>query len=69
MEMSPRKKKVTFCIFGRKDRRVLFHVGVGQGDEKRDDMAVEAPKFGKFWVGKGASANIAVARKVKKGNP
>jgi hypothetical protein len=26
------------------------------------------PKFGKCWVGKGASANIAVARKVKKGN-
>jgi hypothetical protein len=27
-------KKVTFWIFGRKDRRVLFHVGVRQGDKK-----------------------------------
>ncbi len=64
-----KEKKVKFWIFGRKDRRVFFHVGVRQGDKKRDDRAVEATKI---WEILGQertiSYNIAVARKVKKGN-
>ena len=47
----------------------MFHVGMGQGDEKREDRAVEATKIWEM-LGRerGISCNIAVARKVKKGN-